>query len=177
MNENSFRLASELQQIVLRPLQKTDNVALANLANNKNIWNNIRDAMPHPYTEANADFFIDLVQKENPNHILAIESEGVFCGLIGLHRQNDVYRLSAELGYWIGEPFWGKGIGTKAVELMVKHGFENLELNRIYAGVYGFNLASMHVLEKCGFEKEGILRKAVIKNNIVLDEHRYAIFP
>jgi [ribosomal protein S5]-alanine N-acetyltransferase len=174
MDKTMYDLKPALE---LRPLQESDNVALANLANNKKIWNNVRDAMPHPYSLENADFFINLVRKENPNHILAITLEGVFCGMIGLHRQNDVYRLSAELGYWIGEPFWGKGIATAAVQSMVKLGFETLELRRIYAGVFEHNLASMHVLEKCGFEKEGILRKAVIKNNIVLDEHRYAIFP
>ncbi len=159
----------------LRPLHESDNIALANLANNKKIWDNVRDAMPHPYREADANFFINMVKKENPNNILAIEYQGVFCGMIGLHPQKDVYRLSAELGYWIGEAFWGKGIATAAVQLMIQHGFDTLQLNRIYAGIFEHNLASMRVLEKCGFEKEAILRQAVVKNNIVLDEHRFAI--
>jgi [ribosomal protein S5]-alanine N-acetyltransferase len=159
----------------LRRLHESDNIALANLANNKKIWNNVRDAMPHPYRESDANFFINLVKKENPNNILAIELEGVFCGMIGLHPQKDVYRLSAELGYWIGEPFWGKGIATAAVQMMLIHGFETLKLNRIYASIFEHNLASMRVLEKCGFEKEGISRQAIVKNNMVLDEHRFAI--
>jgi RimJ/RimL family protein N-acetyltransferase len=95
--------------------------------------------------------------------------------MIGLHPQKDVYRLSAELGYWIGEPFWGNGIATKAVELILKYGFETLNLNRIYAGVFEHNIASMRVLEKCDFVKEGIAKQAVIKNNKVIDEHKFAI--
>ncbi len=165
----------KIAELQLRPLQASDQKALAAAANNKKIWNNVRDAMPHPYSDNDAMAFIKFVKTENPNNILAIIYDGEFAGMIGLHLQKDVYRLSAELGYWLAEPFWGRGIATKAVNLMLEHGFATLQLNRIYAGVFEHNLASMRVLEKCGFEKEGISRQAVIKNNIVLDEHRFAI--
>jgi [ribosomal protein S5]-alanine N-acetyltransferase len=161
----------------LRQLKASDQKALAAAANNKKIWDNVRDAMPHPYSENDAMAFIKFVKSENPNNILAIVYENEFAGMIGLHPQKDVYRLSAELGYWIAEPFWGKGIATAAVQMMLQHGFETLKLNRIYAGIFEHNLASMRVLEKCGFEKEGISRQAIVKNNMVLDEHRFAIFP
>lgn len=160
--------------ITLRSLQASDRTQLASLANNWNIWKNVRDQMPYPYTEDNADFFINHVASSKENHIRAILHNDTFCGMIGLHPQKDVYRLSAELGYWIGEPFWGKGIATEAVHQMTSFGFSHLNLNRIYAGVYGHNIASMRVLEKCGFEKEGIFKNAVIKNNVIIDEHRFA---
>ena len=87
--------------------------------------------------------------------------------------QKDVYQKSAEIGYWIGEPFWGKGIATKAVELITKYGFDELNLNRIYTGVFEYNIVSMKVLEKNGFQKEGIFKNAVLKNDKVYDEHRF----
>ena len=88
--------------------------------------------------------------------------------------QKDVYRESAEIGYWLGAPYWGKGIATKAVALVTHYGFETLRLNRIFTGVFSFNKASMRVLEKNGFTKEGIFKRAVVKNGITYDEHRYA---
>ena len=93
--------------------------------------------------------------------------------MIGLIVQKDVYRKSAEIGYWIGEPFWGMGIATKAVEPITEYGFMELELNRIYTGVFEYNTASMKVLEKNGFEKEGIFKDAIFKNSKVYDEHRF----
>lgn len=160
--------------ITLRPLQNTDRTQLAILANNWNIWKNVRDQMPYPYTEENADFFINNLANSAENHIRGIFYNDAFCGMIGLHPQKDVYRLSAELGYWIGEPFWGKGIATEATNQMTHFGFNHLNLKRIYAGVFGYNIASMRVLEKCGFEKEGVFKNAVIKNNEIVDEHRFA---
>ncbi|MGB5228245.1 MAG: GNAT family protein, partial [Eudoraea sp.] len=82
-------------------------------------------------------------------------------------------RKSAEIGYWIGEPYWGKGIATKAIKLITKYGFEDLKLVRIYAGVFEFNMVSMKVLENNGYKKEGVFKKAVFKNSNFFDEHRY----
>ena len=148
---------------------------MARLANNKKIWNNVRDQFPHPYSEKEAETFIRNQSKDASTVNFAIEYNGEFCGVIGLILQKDVYRNSAETGYWIGEPFWGKGIATKAVELIVAHGFKELKLIRIYAGVFEYNTASMKVLEKNGFQKEGISKKAVDKNGKFWDEHRYFI--
>jgi [ribosomal protein S5]-alanine N-acetyltransferase len=174
INSRLYYLIYIYNMVTLRPLQQSDRNQLAILANNWNIWKNVRDQMPFPYTEDNADFFINHIANNNENQIRAIFYDSSFCGMIGLHRQKDIYRLSAELGYWIGEPFWGRGIATEATLQMTTFGFKHLHLNRIYAGVFSHNIASMRVLEKCGFEREGIFKNAVIKNNVILDEHRFA---
>ncbi|MCB0628356.1 MAG: GNAT family protein [Saprospiraceae bacterium] len=161
-------------KISLRPPRMTDKTRLADLVNNRKIWNNVRDMLPHPYAESDAEFFIGTTFKEEPQKTFAIEYEGQLCGMTGLHPQEDVYRLSAELGYWIGEPYWGKGIASQAVALITQYGFDKLDLVRIYAGVFEYNTASMRVLEKNGFVKEGVLRKAIIKNGAIWDEHRFS---
>ena len=159
--------------IKLRDLEITDTEKLTELADNKSIWDNVRDYLPHPYKLSDAEFFINSVKKENPRQNFGIEYEGELCGVIGLIVQNDVYKKSAELGYWIGEYYWGKGIATKAVELITKYGFEKLQIIRIYSSVFENNIASMKVLEKNGFLREGVFKKAVVKNEIIMDEHRY----
>jgi len=161
------------QKIKIRPLELSEKNELAKLANNKKIWNNLRDYIPFPYTESDADFFINLTKKEEPKQTFGIEYEGKLSGIIGLVIQKDVYKKSAAIGYWIGEPFWGNGIATKAVELITKYGFDKLDLNRIYTGVFEYNTASMKVLEKNGYEKEGIFKNAIFKNDKICDEHRF----
>ena len=160
--------------IKLRRLQNSDAEQLAKLANNKKVWDNVRDLMPHPYGIKDAEFFINLTKKEDPEVNFAIVRDEELCGVIGLSPQSDVNRLSAELGYWLGEPYWGQGIATRAVDLITAYGFEELGMVRIYAGVYEYNLGSMRVLEKNGFVKEGVARMSVIKNGRMYDEHRYA---
>ena len=161
-------------RVTLRPLGEGDVETLSLLANNRKIWDNVRDYFPHPYTEDNAREYIRLVSSGELKTIFGIQYDGLLCGCIGLHAQTDVYRLSAELGYWIGEPFWGKGIASAAVGHVTVFGFEQLQLTRIFAGVFSFNSASMKVLEHNGYLLEGISTKAVIKNGQVWDEHRYA---
>lgn len=161
------------KEIKLRALQLSDTSQLANLANNINIWINLRDAFPYPYSESDAEYFINLVTEEKPKQNFGIEYDGNLCGVIGLIIQKDVYRKSAEIGYWIGEPFWGKEIATKAIEIITNYGFEDLKLDRIHACVFEFNFASMKALEKNGYKKEGVFKKAIFKNEKVLDEHRY----
>ena len=161
------------KEIKLRQLNLSDKSDLAKLANNKEIWNNLRDYIPHPYDENDAEFFINLTRQEKPKQNFAIEFKGQLCGVIGLIIQKDVYRKSAEIGYWIGKPFWGLGITTKAVELITEYGFGKLKLNRIYTGIFEYNIASMRVLEKNEFKKEGIFKNAILKNDKVYDEHRF----
>ncbi len=161
--------------VSLRELNFSDLDRLVLLANNKNIWDNVRDAFGHPYTEKNAEEFIQRQANSEKEKVFAIDRNKELCGLVGLMLQNDVYRKSAEIGYWIGEPFWGEGIATKAVELIVQYAFEDLKLKRIFAGAFEYNLGSMKVLEKNGFQKEGIARMAVFKNGKFWDEHRYAL--
>ena len=164
----------QYENIILRSLTDDDATALARLANNKKIFDNMRDALPHPYTLDDAIFFINLTKQENPQVSFAIEFKGAFCGMIGLIPQKDVYRLTAEIGYWLGEPFWGKGIITKAAAMVTEYGFNELGLIRIHTGIFEHNLASMKVLEKNGYKKECVFEKSVIKNGEILNEHRYA---
>lgn len=160
-------------EITLRPFQIADKHQLAKLANNKKIYDNVRDHFPFPYSQDDAEAFIKRTRDENPRQTFAIVYDGDLCGGVGLLIQEDVYRKSAEIGYWIGEPYWGKGITSKAVALLTEYGFNDLNLLRIYAGVFDFNVGSMKVLEKNGFVKEGVFKNAVIKNGRICDEHRY----
>lgn len=164
----------ENTKVKLRSLKPSDKTQMAQLANNKKIWDNVRDAFGHPYTEKNAEEFIQYQAKSETDKVFAIDFNRKLCGLVGLILQKDVYRKTAEIGYWIGEPFWGKGIATEAVALLVRHAFDELALVRVYAGIFEYNLGSMRVLEKNGFQKEGISKKAVFKNGKFWDEHRYA---
>ena len=157
----------------LRGFSSLDGKLLATLCNNKNIWDNVRDLLPNPYSEQDAIEFIARCQKENPPGTFAIEYKGQLAGCVGLGLQNDVYKLTAEIGYWIGEPYWGLGIATKAVGLLTDYGFNQLGLVRIYSGVFDFNKASQRVLEKSGFKLEGIFEKSFIKNGKIGDEYRY----
>ncbi len=149
-------------------------VKLAEYANNKKVSVNLRDAFPSPYTLKDAWEFYEIVKDENPQVTFAIEFQGEYVGNIGIITGDDVYRNSAELGYFIGEPFWNKGIATKAVELITNYVFEALKIVRIYSPIFEYNLASQRVLEKCGFEKEAVFKKSMTKNGIIYDEIRYA---
>jgi len=164
-----------LGKVSLRKLDLSDKEKIASMADNKNVWDNLTDIMPHPYGEEDAVTFIHMAVNSKTNHIFGIEYDGELCGVIGLHRQPDVFRLSAELGYWLGEEYWHKGIAVYAVRIAVTYGFEKMGLERIYASVYDFNKASQRVLEKSGFVFEGRSRRSVIKNNVILDDLRYGI--
>ena len=160
--------------IRLRPFTPADAPRMAILANNEKISRNLRDAFPHPYTLQDAEKFIEKAISRNPVTVFAIEWNGEYVGNIGLAPGTEVSRLSAEIGYFIGEPYWNKGIATAAVNLIVEYGFKVLGLVRIHTGIFEYNPASMRVLEKCGFEREGVFKKAVIKNGKIWDEVRYS---
>jgi [ribosomal protein S5]-alanine N-acetyltransferase len=161
--------------IILRRLTKNDRSTLAILANNKKIWDNVRDLLPFPYTENDAGDFISMAMLEEIPMTFAIVFEGQLCGIIGLSAQTDVYKKTAEIGYWIGEPFWNKGIATAAVKLMTSYGLQSLDFVRIHTGVFEYNIGSMRVLEKNGYTKDGIFKKSIFKNDLLWDEHRYSI--
>lgn len=160
--------------VTLRNFRRTDKYRMAALANNEKVAINLRDAFPHPYALADAQLFINTFISQNPIQVFAVEYQGKYVGNIGLHRQDDVYSKSAELGYFIGEPYWNKGITTRAVNLICEYGFKELDVVRIYSGVFEFNLPSQRVLEKCGFEREAVLKSAVCKKGRIFDEIRYA---
>jgi len=158
----------------IRSFKVEDRNRLAVLCNNKNIWNNLRDFIPHPYTEEDAMEFIQFSQNEIPQKTFAIEHNGELVGCIGLVAQSDIYKYNAEMGYWVAEPYWGMGIASKAVELITAYAFHDLSLMRIYAGVFDSNKASQRVMEKNGFKLDSILEKSVFKNGQFCNEYRYS---
>ena len=163
-----------MKNVVLRRLQAADQEALARLVNNKKIWDNLRDYIPFPYSSRDAACFIDLANQEPVPMTFGIDAGGCLSGVVGLVGQSDVYRKTAEIGYWIGEPFWNQGIASAAIGLATHHGIQHLGFNRVHAGVFEYNVASMRVLLKNGYVREGIFRKAVVKNEQVWDEHRFS---
>jgi RimJ/RimL family protein N-acetyltransferase/SAM-dependent methyltransferase len=160
--------------VTIRRFRRSDKFRMAEIANNEKVAANLRDAFPSPYSLEDAEKFIAVCLRMKPCEVFAIETGGEYVGNIGLHRNDDVYRKTAELGYFIGEPYWNRGITTRAVNLICDYGFRELDVIKIYSGVFSFNTASQKVLEKCGFEKEAVLRNAVIKNGRICDEIRYA---
>ncbi len=160
--------------VTIRKFRRSDKFRMAEIANNEKVAANLKDAFPSPYTLEDAQKFISMCLRQVPYGIFAIEFEGEYVGNIGLHRQGDVYRKTAELGYFIGEPYWHKGITPRAVNLICEYGFRELDVIKIFSGVFSFNTASQRVLEKCGFTLEAVLKAAVIKNGKICDEYRYA---
>jgi len=160
--------------VILRELMDTDLKMLSEYANNDKVSINLRDAFPQPYSLENATDFKKMIDIQNPKTFFAIEYQNKYVGNISLSIGTDVYRKSAEIGYFIGEPFWNKGITTKAVNLITNWGFKNLDIVRIDTGIFEFNVASQRVLEKCGYIKEAIFKKSICKNNEIFNEIRYA---
>jgi [ribosomal protein S5]-alanine N-acetyltransferase len=157
-------------KVVLRKWKRSDADELAKIANNKNIADNLRDLFPHPYKKKNAREWIERVKHENPQTNFCVDVDGAVAGSIGFMLKEDVYRKNVEIGYFIGEEFWGQGVATEAVRQLVDHIAKNFEAIRIYAEVFEHNKASMRALEKNGFHLEGIRKKSVIKNGVVMDD-------
>lgn len=162
-----------LERCTIRDWEPEDAPSLALHANNRRVWQTLRDAFPHPYTVADAERWIQTVMAESPPTQFAIEVGGCVVGGIGLIPGADVYRHSAELGYWLGEPHWGRGIMTAAVRAITEYAFDQFDLRRIAARVFEGNVGSIRVLEKAGYRREGRLRHAVVKEGRVLDEFVY----
>ncbi|MDR1142154.1 MAG: GNAT family N-acetyltransferase [Planctomycetaceae bacterium] len=161
---------------ILREWQLSDTASLAENANNIRIWNNVRDYLPYPYSEEDGKQFIETVlRKPKPATDMAIVMDGKTVGGIGIVLKTDVERISAEIGYWLGENYWNKGIMTEVVKEMVSYTFLNFpELKKIYATPFCFNIASQRVLQKAGFKCEAILKQAAIKNEKIIDLHYYS---
>ncbi len=150
---------------------------LAQAISNKNVQNNLRDGIPYPYTEKDAIEFINCMLEcdKDKTFAFAIEFDGKIVGSIGAFRQENIHNKTAELGYYIAEEYWGRGITTKAVKSICEYIFTNTDIIRIFAEPFAFNMASCKVLEKAGFKCEGILRKNAIKNGQVLDMKMYSL--
>jgi ribosomal-protein-alanine N-acetyltransferase len=164
----------EFGEYVIRDWGRKDARSIAKYANNRDIAMWLRDGFPCPYTLGDAEAFLSAVSRQNLRTAFAIATADEAIGGIGLEFGRDVHRFTAELGYWLGEPFWGRGIMTQAVRHVTAWAFENLELYRVYATVFEGNAASARVLEKAGYTREGCLRASVFKSGRILDQSLYA---
>ncbi|MFL5765692.1 MAG: GNAT family N-acetyltransferase [Bacteroidia bacterium] len=162
-------------QFTLRPWNIDDLDSLVRYANNPKIASRLTDAFPYPYTAENGRAFIEMATRNSPVNVFCIDINGEACGGIGLHAQQDVHRKNMEMGYWLAEPFWGKGIITNAISQTVDYGFKTFDIARIFARPYGSNLASQRVLEKAGFTLDARLEKTLFKNGVFEDEVIYAV--
>ena len=163
-----------LQHCELRSFVPEDATSLAILANDITVWRNLRDAFPHPYTLEHAVGFIEHARNQPPGCHLAIVVDGRAAGSIGLKLGADVERISAELGYWLGAPYRGRGVMTEAIRAFTDAAFETFDLSRIFALPFAHNVASCRALEKAGFALEGVLRRSAIKEGQILDQRQYA---
>jgi len=165
-----------IQRFILREWRLSDKESLAEHADNIGIWNCVRDYFPHPYTIKDGEEFITMVMgKPKPAVDLAIEIEGRAVGGVGIVLQQDVERVGAEIGYWLGERYWNRGVMTDVIKKMVEYSFANFHIQKLYATIFDFNIASQRVLEKAGFEKEAVLKQAAIKNDKIIDLHYYGL--
>jgi ribosomal-protein-alanine N-acetyltransferase len=169
---NMGRIACE--RCELRGWLADDVPSLVRHANNRNVWRNLRDRFPNPYTLADAQAWVAIAGHRVPETGFVIAVAGEAVGGIGIELQTDIYRRSAEIGYWLGESFWGRGIATEAVRAMSEHAFAEFDLCRLYAKVFEWNPASARVLEKAGYTLEGRLRQSVTKDGQTIDEMLYA---
>lgn len=162
--------------VSLRPFTESDADSLARNANNPAIENWLNDGFPVPYGRADAVGWISLATAEKPYTMLAIDLDGEAIGSIGLYPQTNVLRRNIEMGYWLGEPHWGKGYATRAIKMMTAYAFlEFPDVERVFARAFGNNTGSQRALEKAGFTREARLEKTVWKNGRWEDELFYGI--
>jgi RimJ/RimL family protein N-acetyltransferase len=167
-------LKTAIPDCILRGWVESDVSSLATHANDREVWLNLRDRFPHPYARTDAETWIKCASGQEPPRNFAVTIKDVAIGGIGLEPQADVHRWSAEIGYWLGRAYWGKGVATAAVNAVTSYGFTTLGLCRIYAMVFDHNAASCRVLAKCSYQFEGRMRKSVIKAGRTLDQLLYA---
>ena len=158
----------------VRNWRHDDASSLVRHANNRNVWINLRDRFPHPYGSGQAEQFLGRVVDARPETSFAIAVDGEAVGGIGVVLHDDVERISAELGYWLGEAFWGRGITTAAVRAVTDYAMTTFALCRVYAVPFAYNTASARVLEKAGYALEGRMRRSAIKDGRVVDQFLYA---
>ncbi|GAB3827082.1 GNAT family N-acetyltransferase [Hymenobacter jeollabukensis] len=160
----------------LRPFEADDAPALARHANDRDIWRNLRDRFPHPYTLADAEWYVQFVNADGSRDLhLCLEVDGEAAGSISVLFQDDISRRSAEIGYWLGRAYWGRGIVTAATRALADYALAHFDLCRLYATVFEYNPASARVLEKAGFAFEARLRRSITKDGQTVDGLLYAL--
>jgi ribosomal-protein-alanine N-acetyltransferase len=163
------------QHATLRPWRHADAPSLVKYANNPNVAQQLRDRFPHPYTAADARQFIQSIAQARPTTTFAITVAGEAVGGAGFSPGADVERYSAEVGYWLGEPFWGRGLTVEAVRLLSAYAFGTCSMLRLFALPFADNTQSIRVLEKAGYTREAILRASSVKHGAVRDQALYAL--
>jgi [ribosomal protein S5]-alanine N-acetyltransferase len=162
-------------QCVVRSHRLDDAASLAKHGNNRRIWENLRDRFPHPFTEAHALDYLTRVVADPDATSFAIDVGGEAVGGISLHPGTDIERIGAELGYWLGEEFWGRGIMTSAIRLVTDFALANRGLIRVFAVPFSTNIGSIRALEKAGYRREGTMRSSALKDGTIRDQYLYAI--
>jgi RimJ/RimL family protein N-acetyltransferase len=170
-----MRLTTSLDSCVLRSWAPTDRASLVRHADNRKVWRNLTDAFPHPYTDADAGRWIEFANAGGRDIHLAIAIDGEAVGGIGAIGGTGVDRQTGRFGYWLGEPCWGRGIATAAARALVRLLEDERRFARLEAPVFAWNPASMRVLEKAGFVREGVLRRSVTKDGELIDSVLYAL--
>ena len=170
------RKRGKAMKVNIRKWELADAKDLAAAISNKKVQDNLRDGLPCPYTEQDGKEFISamLAADENDTFAFAITADGKVVGSIGAFRQENIHSQTAELGYYIAEEYWGKGIMTKAVKQLCEYVFSHTDIIRIYAEPFAHNIGSCRVLEKAGFQYEGTIRSNAVKNGELLDMKMYA---
>ena len=164
-----------LEKATIRDWRRDDKAALLRYADNPKIARNLMDGFPNPYTPADADQWLQLATTADPVTNFALEIDGEAGGGVGLMLRQGNFRRSAEIGYWLAEPYWGRGIATEATIALTEWAFATFDLCRITAGVFSWNPGSMRVLEKAGYTLEAVHRKAIVKLGETLDAHLYTL--
>lgn len=164
----------KLRTCDVRSWRTSDAESISRYANNHNIWINLRDAFPHPYSLKDAREYIRVVRQRPPETSFAIAVNDEAVGSIGFVLRHDVERVSAEIGYWLAEPFWGRGITSDALSAVTAYAVQTHQLTRIFAVPFAWNAASCRVLEKAGYVLEARLRRSAIKNGAMTDQLQYA---
>jgi RimJ/RimL family protein N-acetyltransferase len=165
----------KLSRCTLRPWRAGDGASLVRYANNRNVSGNLKDRFPFPYTAADATAWIAHASGQMPIVNFAIVVDGEAVGGTGIELGADVFHRSAEIGYWLGEPFWGRGIATEVLRALTDYAWATFDIIRLEAGVFSWNPASARVLEKAGYTLEGCLRQGVVKQGRVGDRLIYGL--
>ena len=169
-------LALPLEGVRLRPWHLHDAPVLADTANDRGIWQNLRDVFPHPYRLEDAYWYIGLTTDPASTDIhLAIEVDGETVGAISVLFKDDINRCSAEIGYWLGRQYWGRGIVAEAVKVLTDYVFAHFEVSRLYAEIFARNAGSARVLAKAGYQLEARLRNSIVKEGVVQDALLFAV--
>jgi ribosomal-protein-alanine N-acetyltransferase len=166
----------QLCSCTIRSWQVSDAESLQRHADNRNVSKQLRDRFPYPYGIEQARLFLDFIARQSTPTVWAIDVDGEAVGGIGIERDTDVERVSAEIGYWLGERFWGRGIATEALKAVTAEAFTRFDLTRLYAVPFADHTASVRVLEKAGYVREGHLRRSAIKDGKIRDQFLFAAY-